>query len=121
MPIIIGVDHQAEQVNAVAIGSVTFADVESHLLAESHFGGLAFKELVDGRAASFLWTPEEVRKIVDIVRTMSLKTKFGPTAVLVSSEASFGMIRMIALALEGIAEVRPFHNEQEARLWLADV
>jgi hypothetical protein len=120
VPIIIGVDHEGERVNAVAMGTVTFADIQSHLLAESHFGGLAFKELVDGRAASFVWTPEEVLEVVEIVRNLSLKTKFGPTAVLVSSDASFGMILMLELALEGIAEVRPFRSEQEARSWLAE-
>jgi hypothetical protein len=43
VPIIFGVDHESKEVDAVAVGPVTYADVENHLLTERHFGGLAYK------------------------------------------------------------------------------
>jgi hypothetical protein len=43
----------------------------------------------------------------------------GPTAVLVSDDVAFGVIRMLEVLVEDICEVRSFRDEQEARAWLA--
>ena len=119
MPIIIGVNHEAKRVDAVAIGNVTYADVEDHLLAEQHFRGLGYGELIDMRAAAVSWTPIEIDKIVALVQNLSLKTRFGATAVLVATDAVLGMIRTLEIRLEGTAEIKPFREEDEARRWLA--
>jgi hypothetical protein len=119
MPIIIAVNHEAGKVNAIAIGNVTYADVESHLVAEKHFGGLGYRELVDMRGAAVSWSPNEVDKIVALVQRMSLEVNFGATAVLVSTNSAFGIIRMLEILLDGTAEVKPFRQEDEALQWLA--
>lgn len=120
MPIILSVEHKSRQVDAVAIGQVTYADVENHLLTERFFGGLAYKELMDARAAAMNWTSAEVQQIVDLVKSLGLQSKLGPTAVLVADDIAFGMIRMLEKLLKGCAEVSPFRLEQEARAWLTN-
>jgi hypothetical protein len=119
MPFILSVDHERKEVDTVAIGPITYADTVDHLLAERHFEELTYKEFVDARGAGFLWTRDEIREIVAMVRSMSHESKFGPTAILVSSDVAFGMMRMLEALLDDVAEIRPFHDEQEARAWLA--
>jgi adenosyl cobinamide kinase/adenosyl cobinamide phosphate guanylyltransferase len=119
MPIILGVDHERKQVDAVAVGPVTYADVENHLLAERYFGGTSYKEFVDARAAEARWTAREAQKIAELIRKLAAESKFGPTAVLVSNEVTFGMLRMLEILLEDTAELKPFRSEDEARAWLA--
>jgi hypothetical protein len=119
MPIILGVDHECKQVDAVAVGPVTYADVENHLLTEKHFGGLAYKEYIDGRCAGVLFTPAEIRQIVTLLRRLGQESKLGPTAVLVPTNIAFGLMRMLEILVEDVAVVRPFRDEQEARGWLA--
>ena len=81
MPIIMSVDHERKLVNAIAIGPVSFSDVENHLLMERQFGGLTYKELVDARGAGIAFTPTEIRQIVALIRTLGQKSKLGPSAV----------------------------------------
>jgi hypothetical protein len=119
MPIILNVDHERKEVDAVAVGPVGYADLVSHLLTERNFQGLAYNEFVDARGAGFLWTADEARRIVALIRGFSQESKFGPTAVLVSSDAAFGMIRLLEALVEDVAEIKPFRDEREARAWLA--
>ena len=118
MPIILGVDHECKQVDAIAVGPVTYADVENRLLTERHFGGISYKEFMDARAAEVHWTAGEAQKIAQLIRRLAAESKFGPTAVLVSNDVTFGMMRMLEILLEGTAEVKPFRSEAEARAWL---
>ena len=119
MPIILGVDAKRSEVDAIAIGPISYNDVKEHLLAERYFQGLRYKEFVDARTATAAWSAKETELIVGMIRTLSRQSKLGPTAVLVSSELDFRMVRMLETILEDIAEIRPFRVEQDARSWLA--
>ena len=119
MPIVFTVDHSRSEVHGVAVGSVSYADIERHLMQERHFGGLHYREFVDARGVGLTLTPDEIRRIVDLVRSASQEVAFGRTAVLVSSDYVFGMVRMLEMLMEDVCEVRPFRGEQEARDWLA--
>lgn len=119
MPIILNVDHERKEVDAVAIGPISYADVEDHLLTERYFGGLAYKESIDARGAGVLFTPAEIRQIVALLRRLGQESKLGPTAVLVSTDVAFGLMRMLEILVEDVAKVRTFREEQEAREWLA--
>ena len=119
MPIFLKVDHQRKQVDAVTMGPISYADVENHLLMERHFEGLAYKEFVDARSGKLLITPADIRKIVALIRSLSQESKFGPTAVLVSTDVALGIMQKLEMLVEDVAEVKPFRDEQEARAWLA--
>ena len=119
LPIITDIDHTHREVHAVAVGPVAFDDIRSHLLLERNFKGLAYPEIVDARSAAISLSPEEIERVADLLRDLARDSKLGPTAVVVSDDSSFGVIRMIEAAVEGVCEVKPFHEEQAARTWLA--
>ena len=119
MPIILSVDHERHEVNCVAIGPISFADVEHHLSTERNFKGLAYKEYIDARGAGISFTPAEIRQIVELLRSLGRDLKLGPTAVLVSSDAAFGVTRMLESLVEDVCEVKSFREEREARAWFA--
>jgi hypothetical protein len=119
MPIILNVDHERKEVHCVAVGPISFADVESHLASEKHFEGLAYKEFVDARGAGISFTPAEIRKIVDLLRGMARQSKLGPSAILVSGDLAYGILRMIEALVEDVCDIKPFRDEATARAWLA--
>ncbi len=61
MPVTLTVDHLRQIVNTVAVGRISYYDVENHLLTERFYGGLGYKELVDARSAELEFRPEETR------------------------------------------------------------
>ncbi len=119
MPIIMGINHERGEINAVAIGPTNYSDVENHLLMQRHFKGLPYKEFIDGRSAEMVLTPAEIRLIVALLRSLGQQSKLGPTAVLVPNDVAFGSMRMLQILVEDVCEVRPFRDEQEAKAWLA--
>jgi hypothetical protein len=122
MPIIIRViDREHNELEAVAFGQINYAEVEKHLLEEHTVDGLAYKEFIDARDAElvFALSPTEIRQIVGLVRSLSQQSKFGPTAVLVSTDFAFGIMRAMEMLLSDITDVRPFRQENLARSWLA--
>jgi len=122
MPISISsIDHEHHRIDAVAFGAIHYSDVERHLVEERNVGGIAYKEFIDARDANlvFALSPEEIRQIVGLVRRLCRQTKFGATAVLVSTDYAFGIMRAMEMLLEDVADVRPFREERVARSWLA--
>jgi len=122
MPIVIReIDRERQEIDAVAFGHIHYADVEKHLLEERNIDGLAYKEFMDARDAglAFALSPAEIRQIVALVRSLAQTSRFGPTAVLVSTDIAFGIMRAIEMLLDDVAEVRPFRDEKLARSWLA--
>ena len=122
MPITISaIDHDRQQMDVVAFGPIHYMDVERHLVEERNVGGITYKEFVDARDASLLFalSPAEIRQIVSLVRSLCKQSKFGPTAVVVSTDFAFGIMRAMEMLLEDVAEIRPFREERVARSWLA--
>jgi len=122
MPIIVSaVDHERNQIDAVAFGPINYAEVEKHLLEERGMEGLAYKEFVDARDAGLIFalSPAEIRQIVGLVRSLCQQSPFGPTAVLVLTDFAFGIMRAMEMLLEDVLEIRPFRDEKIARSWLA--
>jgi len=122
MPILIcTVDREQNEIDALALGPVRYAEIERHLLEERNIDGLACKEVIDARdgSLSFAGSPAESRKIVALVRSLSQQSKFGPTAVLVSTDFAFGVMSMMEFLVEDVADLRPFREEGPARSWLA--
>jgi hypothetical protein len=124
MPIIIlAVDHEHKELDVVAFGALHYAEIEKHLLEERNIGGLTYKEFVDARDAGLVFavSPAEIRQIVALVRNLCQQANFGPTAVLVSTDFAFGILRGMEMLLEDVADVRPFRDEKVARSWLASI
>lgn len=118
MPILSKIDHTRREIRAVAVGPVTFADVDQHLMRERHWDGLAYREFIDGRGAGLQLTPGDVRRTVEILRRLSMETKLGRTAILVSSDYAYGLMRMLEMLVEDVCEIRVFRDEHMAEAWL---
>lgn len=122
MPIVIrNIDHQRNEIDSVAFGPIHYAQVEKHLLEERNIGGLPYKEFIDACDVELLFalSPAEIRQIVALVRNLCQQSNFGVTAVLVSNDFAFGIMRAMEMLLEDVADIRPFRDEKLARSWLA--
>jgi hypothetical protein len=126
VPITISVvDHDRPYLEAVASGPVQFEEVRAHLLDERRYGGLSYPELMDARAATPDWSSRETRDIVELLGALGRDSTLGPTAVVVSGDYAFGMLRMLEIMLEILVDevcvVRSFHSVEEARHWLSNL
>jgi len=122
MPIIIqDIDRERNELEAVAFGPIDYAEIEKHLVEERNIGGLAYTEFIDARDASLVFavSPAEIRHIVSLVRSLCQQSKFGATAVLVSTDFASGIMRAMEMLLEDVADLRSFRDEKLARSWLA--
>lgn len=115
------IDHDQGYMVPIASGSIGWEEVRTHLLAERLAGGLSYRELIDARTATPTWSSAQAREIVSLLTNFGRRSVLGPTAVVVSSEFDFGMIRMLEILLEEVCLVKPFHDYDAAEQWLRDL
>ena len=118
MTITHSIDHDRRYMKAIASGPVDWEEARTHLLVERRDGGLSYAELIDGRSATPTWTTDQAREIVELLKALGQESKLGPTAVVVSSDFAFGMMRMLEILLEDVCILRPFRDYDEAERWL---
>ena len=118
MPITYSIDREKRRLTAVATGAVKYPEVLRHLELERLDGGLPLLELIDGTNATAALSSAEVRAIVERLRALGRSEALGPTAIVVNDNASYGMMRMLEILVEDVAEVRPFRDRAEAEAWL---
>lgn len=121
MTITHSVDHGRRELVATASGPVGYEEVRTHLLVERREGGLSYPELIDARSANPTWSTAEAREIVTLLKAFGRESTLGPTAVVVSSELAYGMLRMLEIMLEDVCIVRPFLDYATAEQWLRDL
>lgn len=112
-------DHAREKITARAAGPISLEDVRNHLDVERRAKSLSYRELIDARGYVPSFSAADVREIVSTLRELALKTPLGPTAIVVDSEVGYGMVRMVEILIEDVAEVKPFRNLEDAERWLA--
>lgn len=113
------IDHQRGYMETVVTGPVTWADLQDHWNAELAGGGEGYPELVDGTDATVDFTADEVRRLVTILKAASETRPLGPTAIVVTTDVGFGMVRMMGILVEPFCQVRPFRDRASAEQWLA--
>jgi hypothetical protein len=114
-------DHGRRELVATASGPVSYEDVRDHLLVERQEDGLSYPELIDARLAIPTWSAAEAREIVSLLRSFARKTALAPTAVVVSSDLAYGMLRMLEILLEDVCIVRPFRDYAAAEQWFKEL
>jgi hypothetical protein len=121
MPVTLDVDHQQKTTRVTVIGDITIEDVRVHLGEEGERTGLGFRELIDASMATVTFSSEDARRIVEILKKLGGKSALGPTAIIVSDDLTYGMIRMIGSLLDEICEIRAFRiaERHKAEEWLA--
>lgn len=120
MPVTYAVDHQRGEMHTTAEGPITLDDIRKHLTQEHRDKGLAFRELIEASRATAAFSPADVRTTVGILREYGGEGGLGPTAIVVGNDLAYGMIRMLAILLEGVCELQPFRTRREAEQWLAN-
>jgi hypothetical protein len=121
MPITTTFDHQHRRVIALAEGSITLEEIRDHLEEERQEPGLAYAELIEARDAIPDLSPADVRVLVAWLRWLGERTRLGPTAVVVSTDFQFGMVRMVEILVEDVCIVRPFREKLSAEIWLEEL
>jgi len=118
MPVTTTFDHQHRRVIARAEGPITLEEIREHLEEERQEPGLAYAELIDARDAIPELSPADMRVLVAWLRWLGERTRLGPTAVVVSNDFQFGMVRMVEILVEDVCIVRPFREKLSAEIWL---
>jgi len=119
MPITYVIDRLQQRMLTHASGLITVGDVNGHLDQEERERGLDLPELVDARDARTDLTSEQVRGLVQGAVRLMRTVPLGPTAIVASDDALFGMARMYSSLAEpdGIT-VAVFRDIDSAAQWL---
>ena len=120
MPVTYVVDHERREMYTTADGPIALDDIRKHLTGEHRDKGLPYRELIEASRATVVFSPSDVRTMVEILRAYGREGVLGPTAIVVGNALAYGMIRMLAILLEGVCALQPFRTRQEAEQWLAD-
>jgi len=120
MTITSSIDHDRRCMVAIASGPIGWEEVRSHLHEERLKGGLGYPELIDARTATPTWSSAQTREIVVLLTAFGRESTLGSTAVLVSSDFAFGMMRMLRILLEDVCIVMPFRDYDAAEQWLLE-
>jgi hypothetical protein len=120
MPITSTIDHERREVETVASGHVSFAEMEEHLSKLRDAGALSYRELFDGRAGQVEFAAADTPRIVELMRKLATEGPVGAKAVIAPVGYTFGVSRMIEMLAEEFCEIKIFRDEDEARAWVAE-
>lgn len=120
MPISLSVDQSNRLIHAEAVGAITRGEIERHLFEERRVGGISYRELIDATRATAAFDAADARSLIDTIRGIVREIDFGPTAVIVADDMTYGMLRMLETLLEGVCDVRPFRDTERnaAERWV---
>src|SRR5271166_5142699 len=115
------VDAERNEVTTTAEGTVTLEEVRAHLNREKGDFALPYRELIDARQAVVRFSSSELQEIVELLRSLARRHRLGRTAVVVSTDVAYGIMRMFQILVEDVCEVQPFRDMTTATLWLNGV
>jgi hypothetical protein len=101
-------------------GQVTVTDIVDHLDALCREEAVAYTELIDARESGrpFL-SPTEVWRAARAVLNTSVSTPFGPRAIILRDDVTFGLARIFTNIVSGHIPIEAFRDEARAEEWLA--
>ena len=121
MPVDISIDKENGLVTRVIRGRVTTDEVLKSLKQvldhpDYHQG---IKSLTDLREVTPQAETVEIKKIAQLIKDQGERLKGGKAAVLVSTQITYGMMRMLqAYCDESPLEIRVFYSLDKAEAWL---
>ncbi len=119
MPITYLLDAPRRRLRTAVEGVVTVDDVADHFQALVRERLVGFADLIDARKAMGPgWFSADVRRAAELVRGTRGAGPVGPRAVLVSSSAAFGMVRMLSVLLTPFMAMEVFRDPDSAEEWL---
>jgi len=113
-------DRARGQLRTKVEGQVTVIDILGHLDALRRDEAVSYVELIDARDAGrpFL-SPAEVWRAANAVLNAKISTPFGPRAVILRDDVTFGLTRIFTNIVSGRIPMRAFRDETKAQEWLA--
>ncbi len=119
VPITFLVDAPRRRIRTTVEGSVTVDEVGTHFETLVHDQVIAYGDFIDAQKAKGPgWFSADVRRAAELVRNLRGDRALGPRAVLVSSSAAFGMVRMLSVLLTPWMTMEVFRDEDSANEWL---
>jgi hypothetical protein len=112
------VDAERNEVTTIAEGTATLDEIRAHLYRENSDSALPYRELIDARNAVVRLSSSELRQIVELLRSLARSRSLGRTAVVVSTDVAYGILKMLQILVEDVCVVRPFRDLAAATLWL---
>jgi hypothetical protein len=112
-------DDATRVLTVIAEGPIDLEAIRAHLVDERADGALGYRELIDARRATPALSAADVRRVVDLLRVEARALPLGPTAVVVTDDVAYGMLRMLGILVDDVASIRPFRDYREAVQWLA--
>jgi hypothetical protein len=76
--------------------------------------------LIDARHAIVKLSSSDVHEIVELLRSLARSRRLGRTAVVVSTDVAYGIMKMLQILVEDVCVVQPFRDLTAATLWLRD-
>ncbi len=114
------VDIEPSEVTTIAEGTVTLDEVRAHLHREKSDSALPYRELIDARNVVVRLSSSELQQVVELLRSLARSRRLGRTAVVVSTDVAYGILRMLQILVEDVCVVQPFRDLAAATLWLND-
>ncbi len=119
MPITFLLDEPRRRLRTTVEGPASVDEVASHFQTLVREKLVGHADVVDAREAKGPgWFSADVRRMAELVRTMGGAGPVGPRAILVSSSAAFGMVRMLSVLLNPWMTVEVFRDPASAEEWL---
>jgi len=115
------IDHSTHRIQTKAFGEVTLGEVLAHFdeLAADPGYEADLDVLLDLVDCKTLPEADEVRAAAEHLTAGALNLRFGRLAVVVSSEALFGMARMFhTLGEAAFSDAQVFRDRDDALAWL---
>lgn len=101
-------------------GQVTVIDILGHLDAVRRDDALPYVELIDARdAAKSCLTATDIWRAAKLVLNTKVNTSFGPRAVILRDDVTFGLTRIFTNIVSGQIPIEAFRDEAKAEEWLA--
>lgn len=119
VPIEYSFDAAKHVIRTVVTGEVTPAEVAAALQRVSNEPWFPAPSVADVREAAANFTGDQVRAVAADLRRLHPQLHDHPIAVIVSSDLSFGFVRMLGLLLDDVATIVPFRETDNAMVWLA--
>jgi len=119
VPITFELDRERRQLRTTIRGPIAFADVQAHIDAIVAADALGYADLVDASAAGGpgLFSGD-IRRIAQLMGSLRRESTIGPRAIVVTSNAAYGMVRMLAVLASAWVTVEAFRDRDAAEAWL---
>jgi hypothetical protein len=114
-------DRERGRMSTKVEGQVTVSDILGHFDAVRRDEALAYVELIDARDAGrpFLSPTEVWRAATAVLNANKASTRFGPRAVILRDDVTFGLTRIFTNIVSGHIPIEAFRDEAKAEEWLA--